>query len=115
MKKRWRAILIALIMLPLVAFFPGCNCSGSGGSDDGLNSYCVKFYTDSGEDGSHNYDVQIVKHGGLVTRPKDPTKTGYQFINWYVDKECTKVWKFESEKVYDDTTIYALFRELKNT
>lgn len=113
MKKRCRAILIALIMLPLVAFFPGCNCSGSGGGDDGLNSYCVKFYTNSGENNSHTYEVKIVKHGDTVEPPKNnPTKEKCVFRGWYKDPELTIQWKFESEKVYADTTIYARFDEI---
>lgn len=99
-------------MLPMVVFFPACNCS-AGGDDDGLNSYCVKFYTDSGEAGSFDYDIQEVKHGGLVTRPTAPKKEGYVFSGWYKDIECTIVWKFETDKVYEDTTIFAKFSKIK--
>ncbi len=104
-------------MLPLVAFFPGCSCSGGGTSDDGLNSYSVKFYTNSGENNSHTYDVQTVKHGHTASLPAkgNPTKKGYVFVGWYMDPELTIAWKPSTDKIYGDTTIYAKFREISDT
>lgn len=98
-------------MLPLVAFFPGCNCSGSGSGEEGLNSYSVKFYTNS--DKSHTYSVQTVVHGHTASPPAegDPQKDGCSFVGWYKDMELTMIWKFESDKVYGDTTLFAKFEK----
>lgn len=114
MKKKWKAILIALFMLPMVVFFNGCNCKGNGYDEDGLNSYSVMFYTYSSDSDSFNYETQIVKHGHTVTRPKDPTRSGYNFAGWYKDKELTITWKFNEDKVYDTTTIYAKWIEIES-
>lgn len=94
-------------MLPMVVFFNGCSCDGFNPDDDGLNSYPVMFYTNSGDNGSFNYETKIVKHGYTVSRPKDPVKAGYNFAGWYKDKECTITWKFDEDRIYEPTTIYA--------
>ena len=50
---------------------------------------------------------QTVEHGGLVTKPTDPTKTGYTFGAWYKESGCTNAWVFASDTVTSDVTLYA--------
>lgn len=45
------------------------------------NSVSVNFDTDGG----NNIEVQKVALGDKITRPKDPTKKGYKFIEWQLD------------------------------
>lgn len=106
MKKFLRTIILVIVMLPMVVFFPGCNCN-FGNNDDGLNTYPVMFYTGSGDSNSFHYETQIVKHGYTVSRPKDPKRAGYRFAGWYKDKELTITWKFDDDRITEITTIWA--------
>lgn len=113
MKKFFKTLLLVIVMLPMVVFFPGCNC-GKNSGDDGLNSYPVMFYTDSGDANSFNYETVIVKHGYKVARPKDPTRKGYSFGGWYKDAELTITWKFDDDRIYGPTTIWAKWIEIES-
>jgi len=45
-----------------------------------------------------------------VTRPDDPTRNGYTFVNWYINSELTAVYDFSSQ-VTGDITLYAKWQE----
>ncbi|MGN0961350.1 MAG: InlB B-repeat-containing protein [Christensenellales bacterium] len=112
MNKKWKVILIALLMLPIVVFFPGCNCSC--GTDPNQtnkpnNQYIVTFYTNSAD--TFNIPSQTVNEGNLVRKPENPVKTGYIFIGWYQDASLTKVWRFEIDTVKSNMTLYARWQE----
>lgn len=47
-----------------------------------------------------------VEDGQTVTRPSDPSKGGYAFVNWYSDSEKTVLYDF-STPVTADITLYA--------
>lgn len=113
-KNKWKTILIALFMLPIVVFFGGCNCS-SGEVQDGRNSYTVSFYTDSTNPGSFNYASQLIKHGDKVTRPSDPKKDGFTFVYWCKDKECTIPWDFNKDVVEGTITLWAKWTRVEGT
>ena len=97
----------------MVVFFPGCSCGkNSSSSDSQLRTnltYTVRFYTDSLQ--SFNISNQTVQEGQLVRRPPDPVKTGFRFVGWYKDSECTQVWTFEIDTVSSDMTLYARWQE----
>lgn len=48
-----------------------------------------------------------VKVGSVVAKPKDPVAEGYRFDGWYVNAACTKEWKFDTDIVQSDMTLYA--------
>lgn len=109
MKKKWKVILLIVLMLPCIFLFNGCNCSADD-TEDQLATYTVHFYTDSDE--SFNYPIQEVQRGKLLTRPTNPTKAGYSFLGWFTDTERINLWKFESDRVYSDMTLYAKWEKI---
>ena len=62
----------------------------------------VTFNTDGGS----SIDNANVENGQTVTRPSDPSKGGYAFVNWYSDSEKTVLYDFGTP-VTADITLYA--------
>ena len=50
---------------------------------------------------------QKVLPGGKVTKPTDPSETGYTFGGWYKESGCTNAWNFDTDTVSGDRTLYA--------
>ncbi len=69
-----------------------------------LNKYDVTF--DLQGHGSA-IDKQTIDYNGTVTKPTDPTATGYTFGGWYKENACTNAWNFSTDKVTGTTTLYA--------
>ena len=53
--------------------------------------------------------TQKIVQGGTVTKPKDPTKSGYTFMGWYTDAACRTPYDFSSP-VSASFTLYAKFQ-----
>ncbi len=69
----------------------------NGGTDP---AYLVVFETAGGS----SVDPQTVTSGGTVSRPKNPTREGYEFQGWF----CEDGSEFDfATKVTDDLTLYA--------
>lgn len=66
-----------------------------------------------------NYTVTFDSQGGssvsetgadyqeTITKPEDPTKTGYTFDGWFKESACTNVWNFDTDVVEETMTLYA--------
>jgi uncharacterized repeat protein (TIGR02543 family) len=116
LKNGIKKLIICLLIIPIVIFFPAC---GGSEEDPNLNgnripadaTYTVHFYT--GTVDTFNISPQIVAYKGLVRRPEDPTRVGYIFVGWYKDQLCTQLWSFELDFVTSDTTLYARWQERK--
>ncbi|MFF3022224.1 InlB B-repeat-containing protein, partial [Gottfriedia sp. NPDC057948] len=68
-----------------------------------INKYSVKFDSQGGStvaDLTANYNTTIAM-------PSFPTKTGYTFIGWYKDAAGQVAWNFATDKVTEDTVLYA--------
>ena len=66
--------------------------------------YTVTFDTD----GESEVADQTIIYGNKITKPADPTKTGYIFDNWYTDDTYSTVFDFDTI-ITSDTTIYAKY------
>jgi uncharacterized protein (TIGR02145 family)/uncharacterized repeat protein (TIGR02543 family) len=55
---------------------------------------------------------QSIEHGGKVTEPADPTRTGYTFGGWYKEAACANAWNFASDVVTSVTTLYAKWNKV---
>ena len=60
------------------------------------NEFTVKFNSNGGSSVSN----QTIKKGGKVTKPSNPTRKNYDFINWYLND---KVYNFNTEVTKDMT------------
>lgn len=52
-------------------------------------------------------ELVLVKKGNKIERPKDPVKDGYEFDDWYSEKEYLTLFNFEEEKINSNITIYS--------
>ncbi|MBQ9736870.1 MAG: InlB B-repeat-containing protein [Clostridia bacterium] len=72
-----------------------------------VESFVVSFDTDGGSEVSS----QILYSGSKATRPADPTKDEYIFVNWYKDSALSTVYNFNTT-VTSDITIYAKWKKV---
>ncbi len=95
---------------------PSTGGGGGGGGDGGsdnrpqLPSYVISFNTDGGS----TIASKTVYHGSKVTKPANPTKSGFTFVNWYTDSAKTTVYDF-SKTVSGGFTLYAKWEQNTNT
>ena len=54
---------------------------------------------------------QTVEKDGLVTKPADPVREGYDFAGWYSEPGCVNAWDFYADKVEQNITLYAKWGE----
>lgn len=57
--------------------------------------------------GGSSVTSQTVAVNGKVTRPANPTQTGFIFDSWYRDEGYTALWNFETDVVPSNITLYA--------
>lgn len=57
--------------------------------------------------GGSNISNQAVELGGLIERPNDPTRDGYDFIGWFADLLDETPWDFDNQVVVEDLTLFA--------
>lgn len=75
-----------------------------------INSYTVTFNTDGGS----SVASQTVNYGAKASRPANPTKTGYNFVNWYTDVSYSTVFNFDNP-ITSNITVYAKFQIITYT
>ena len=56
-----------------------------------------------------------VTSGSKITAPTAPTAEGFTFGGWYKEPLCQNEWKFDTDTVTNDTTLYAKWTEAKTT
>lgn len=109
MKKKRILLGIALTAASIFAISTVTSCNKSNGEDSGEvegDKFTVKFDT---QGGSKINDVKVDKNTA-VTKPEDPTRTGYEFKGWYKEKACTNEWDF-TKPITEDRTLYAKWEQ----
>lgn len=56
-------------------------------------------------------DSQQIEYNGTAVEPHDPSRTGYTFGGWFIDKECTESFDFKT-MLRADTTLYAKWNKI---
>lgn len=106
MKKNFAAIIA--LLLALVMTFAAC-VTDEETPETPPAEYTVTFDTDGG---SVIAPVKV-KEGEKVSRPADPTKSGWSFAGWYADEGTSTAFDF-GKPITGDTTVYAKWnREMR--
>ena len=79
-----------------------------------INKYTVTFDFNTGKTSTPK--TEEVEYGNPVSKPTEPTNTGYTFGGWYTDKDCTagKEFNFDT-KITRDITLYAKWTKNRYT
>lgn len=80
---------------------------GGSGSENAAESTKPSGAVTFDSNGGSAVAGQNVVIGKKVTKPADPTKTGYVFAGWYKDSAFATEWDFTTDTVTEDTTLYA--------
>ena len=111
MKKKF-GLLLATLLVASTAAFTACNLAGGNSSSEETSSQT----TSSSSVAPATYTVTFDANGGSavasatvtenekVTKPTDPTKTGYTFGGWYLGEAA---FDFESVAITTDVTLTA--------
>lgn len=92
--------LVLIISIGMLVFLMSCVPEGT--------FYIMDFNTMGG---SEVASVDVAE-GTLVERPKNPYNIGYDFEGWYTDETYSTRFDF-SDRVYEDTEIFAKWRARK--
>jgi uncharacterized repeat protein (TIGR02543 family) len=52
-----------------------------------------------------------IVNGSVITRPPDPTRAGFTFINWFREPTGTIPWNFATDTVTANVNLYARWNE----
>ena len=101
-------ILIILSFVWVVFLGVSCSGAGAGGGGDNPDNPNGSDYTVTLD---YNYiggikTATVVSSGEILSRPKTPTRNGYDFSGWYLDKDCTEEYDFQ-DSVVQNFTLYA--------
>ena len=72
---------------------------------DIVENFTVIFNTQNDVTAPEPY--KNIRKGSTITPPVEPVLSGYLFLGWYKDTECTVLWNFASDVVLSDMTLYA--------
>ncbi len=106
--------LFLCVVLALTTAFALVGCGPETPDDEGGKDakYTVTFDSQEGS----AVAAQTVKKDGLVTKPTDPTREGYDFLGWFKGTEKdAAAWNFKSDKVNKNVTLYAKWTEAEPT
>lgn len=91
-------IIIILAIAIVVCMFVGISNAGFWVSFDSLGGTTV--------------ESQKRMYGELIEVPEPPTREGYVFDGWYLDRDATRPWDMDTDTVTEPITLYAGWRQL---
>lgn len=112
-----------LFILSSIVFLCSCNASSSKKRNHSTTEISTSVSSTTSDSKPQTFTVnfdsrggtpvqsQIVSSGGKVIKPSDPTKDGYEFINW-VDSDNNQ-WLFTSYQVFENMTLFASWRDVR--
>ncbi|PGM56125.1 InlB B-repeat-containing protein [Bacillus sp. AFS053548] len=68
-----------------------------------INQYTVNFNSNGGS----KVSAKTTNYNTIITVPTAPKRTGYTFGGWYKEASLKTPWRFSSDKVTTNTTLYA--------
>ena len=107
MKNQIKKLLNLLLISCFVLGIVGCKQEPEDKLDILDYVYMVKFESNGGTE----IKPQTVVYGKKVTLPSNPSKEKFVFEGWYTDKDCTKVFNFDTE-IKKDITLYAEWKSV---
>ena len=115
MKKKYLSLFLTaiILLLCLSLLFVACKSGGNENVTEPQSEpsgepqtpeYTVTFDANGGT--LHGDRTQKVREGALLSQPEDPTRSGYDFVGWYVDE--SGIFEYDwNESVDEDMTLYA--------
>ncbi len=97
-----KTIKIGILILFACLFVTGCGCSKT--------KYTVEFDSNGGS----LVSSQVVEKNGKVKEPYEPTRSGYEFLGWFLDLDDEKAYDFNTS-VTSDFTLHAKWEKLEGT
>ena len=101
MKRLFSYLVMAAVMFPAVLT---TSCDNE---DEKVDSNPKEFTVSFDSNGGSAVSSQTIKKGEKITKPDNPTRSGYAFSTWYKNVELTNEWKFNTDVVTADLTLYA--------
>ncbi len=77
----------------------------------GIGKYTVTFNSKGGS----NVATITGNYDSIIAKPANPTKKGFVFAGWYKDAGLKTAWNFATDKVKENTTLYAKWDVAKAT
>ena len=76
--------------------------------------FTITFYTDGGSSVEPvKVASKVYPNAAIFIPTQTPEREGFDFAGWYADMERTEIWTASSE-VVSDTTLYAVWNEIRN-
>lgn len=95
-----RALNIIIIVLALAIVV----CMYAGISNAG-------FQVNFDSQGGTVVESQKRMYGELIEAPEPPTREGYVFDGWYLDRDALRLWNLDQDIVTESVTLYAGWRQ----
>ena len=102
MKKR----IVVLLLLAFAMIFSLSSC------EDILGGEKIPATVSFDTRGGNEIPDVTVNVGELIAEPDAPVREGYEFAGWYTDDSLSFKWRFNSDVVEGDMTLYAGWKKL---
>lgn len=101
-----RKLLILLSILTFGFILASCDTKTQ---NPEVETFTVTFDSNGGSP----VEEKTFEKGKLIIEPNEPLRDGYEFIAWFIDSELNERWIFEQDRISEDITLYAKWREIE--